>query len=263
MSLILSEVTYDEIIPPELIREHLLSLPIEDIIRYRRISKEWKDIIDNLWYDLVKRDFNVLPHDKINCKEEYKYRYIHRNVTNINVKDIIAIADNKTKMFVDHDYNYTDLGITLNELVHDVKETLINLGFNKHKYDENILYFHTKRLMKNAFDNIKDSLPQNKFYLGNIEAYLLKLGKIKVSSPKFSKYMDDIEYVIKGITLTRIRLTIDRNKLYISNSTYYQCYESSYGKGSFDKDFTEFVNKEYRQKNSRKLLVKFHHILYN
>ena len=263
MSSILTDITYDEIIPPELIREHLLSLPIEDIMRCKRISKEWKNIIDNIWYELIKRDFNVLPHDKINCKDEYKYRYIHRNVTSINVKDIIAIADNKTKMFVDHEYNYTDLGITLNELVHDVKETLISLGFNKHKYDENILYFHTKRLMKNAFDNIKGMDPKNKIYLGNIESYLLKKSVIRISSPNFSKYMDDIKYVIKVITLFKIKLDIYENKLYIYNYSYYGYYEMPYGKGSFDKDFTAFVNKEYRQKNSRKLLDKFHNILYN
>lgn len=68
-------------VPTELMKEHLLSLPIEDIIKCRLVSKEFKSVIDDIWIDLLRRDYPDEICKKKNCQKRYKvlfnkYKYM-------------------------------------------------------------------------------------------------------------------------------------------------------------------------------------------
>ena len=61
-------VYYDE-------RDELLKLPIETIGILRQTSKKWRDMIDNnndLWCELIIRDFPNKTFDDTRCMDEYK-----------------------------------------------------------------------------------------------------------------------------------------------------------------------------------------------
>ena len=84
-------------VPTELMKEHLLSLPIEDIIKCRLVSKEFKSVIDDSWFDLLRRDYP----DEICKKKNYQKRYkVLRNkfkympkITLDQAKDNITIIE--------------------------------------------------------------------------------------------------------------------------------------------------------------------------
>ena len=90
----INKLIYGKVIPPELIREHLLSLPIKDIVRSRTISKEFKNIIDKneFWCKLIQRDFPEQPYDENNCYDSYKEMYPYKNLPFLSYKRIKEIA---------------------------------------------------------------------------------------------------------------------------------------------------------------------------
>ena len=61
--------------PDDIIVQELLLLEIEDIVKLRTASKQYKRIIDSnfLWCQLLKRDYGILETN--NCKEIYKKEY--------------------------------------------------------------------------------------------------------------------------------------------------------------------------------------------
>lgn len=87
-------MSYYNIIPTELIREQLSMLPVEDIVKFRRISKEWKTIIDSLWFVLIKRDFPYQYYVKDDYQEDYKRLYKYRNMPFIVIQSIKDTVNN-------------------------------------------------------------------------------------------------------------------------------------------------------------------------
>ena len=82
-------------LPEDTIREYLLKLPVKDIVRSRRTSREFKDIIDDnsFWCNLIERDYKGKNYDKTKCNEEYKELYLYEKIPFITVEDFNVVKN--------------------------------------------------------------------------------------------------------------------------------------------------------------------------
>ena len=218
----LIERKYGEIIPPELIREHLLSLSIEDIVKLRRTSKEWKKVIDNLWCDLIKRDY---PGEKYNedCYNKYKKLY-----TRITDKRIKKVADK---------YNVSE---------DDVAHLLIESKFDPSENDTFVLDF--KQIL-NLITGMIDFKNCGIVLSGNSNTikYLIKRSDYKEyltnlfsAINELAPYIKDFPNIndesFKGVSIPKY--------IKISDKVFIGLYEEEYGKGSFERDLILELNKQ-------------------
>ena len=60
-------------LPIEIKQEILMGMTIEEILDRRKLSKEWKEAVDNLWCRLLKRDYNIKTNE--DCYDKYKRKY--------------------------------------------------------------------------------------------------------------------------------------------------------------------------------------------
>ena len=179
------EVIYADIVPPELIREKLLKLPIQDIVKNRRISKEYKGIIDDnkFWCELYERDYPKEKYDKTKCNEEYKRKFLLPKITLNQIKD------------VSKKYNVDEI---------DIIDLLERIHFRR---EANTWYFDPKSLFKDIVI----------FIIG--EKYFIEYSEIQIINNTynfykkyFSPYKDNIE--------RKYQFNRDRLKDFLSKNVY-------------------------------------------
>ena len=222
-------LTYADIIPNELIKEHLLSLPIKDIMNCRLVSKEFKSVIDNLWYDLIKRDFHV--YIKNNCEKEYRERYSKRNDLYITKQEIIDIANevyNKVKYF------------SIDDIISDIEGTLLSLGYRYDKYID-IYSYYPKCLLEEVFFAMKNTRHIN---IGDYDTYIFnkferfagRYNNIKICSKEYNRYLNNLKHFFPKL-MNKTCFTFDYDCITITYYNYYELYDKTYGNETFDSDF--------------------------
>ena len=220
----MSILSYEEIVPPELIREHLLSLPVEDIVRNRRVSKEFKNIIDknDFWRELIERDYSN-KYDKNECLNEYKKNYKWKKYWTISYEELEKYSI-ETNIFI--------------------KTNLQWIGFNEDKLNK-LLYFDLKRGIYKLINFVRR---KPKRYVIFHHIYSLR-----------NEAHQYIRMLIKG-KIKCINESIYSTKIIIYVKDFIELYEMMYGKDSFDKDFIKEYSKYcgYRKSNydPQKLLTK-------
>ena len=249
----IDETIYGEIIPPELIREQLLKLPIQDIIRNRRTSKEFKNVIDKneFWCNLIERDYKGEEYDKTKCHEEYIDMYRRKNMLFVTLEKLKEISEK---------YN-----LNINIFV-----LLLENHYFKRK--RNVWYFYPKDILKSDifFDNI-EKLSKDMDYslpIADLNNYVQILEtNYPVGLPSFDYYLyKKIRDILpSGIIIPNIDMFRNpERKLVIGYNEFIEAYEASYGKGSFDKDFIKVMTEILETKNSKynetsqQLLLKYH-----
>ena len=70
---LLDKFKFHDYILKELDRKILMNLPIEQLIKMRETSKQYKNAIDMLWCDLYERDFKYISEN--DCYKRYKETY--------------------------------------------------------------------------------------------------------------------------------------------------------------------------------------------
>ena len=235
------QTIYGEVIPRELMREHLLSLPIKDILKMRTVSKEFKDIIDNMWGDLIKRDYPMQIYDKTKCNEEYIDMYRRKNMLSVTLEILKEVS--------------TEQNI-------DIKLLISFLEYNYFIRKGDTWYFYPRDILKSNifFDNIeKLSINMN---------YSLEINDLQNFTPTIGMIF---EYSIAN-KIAKIfpegmysrHYTSHKNTLIMNYNKFIKVYEATYGKGSFDKDFIKVMTEILETKNSKynespqQLLLKYH-----
>ena len=238
---------YGELIPKELIREHLLMLQIEDIIRNRRISKEFKGIIDenSFWDALIKRDYPNLKYSKDRCKNTYIALYINPIIKLCNIEKtikmnvkliselILYLTQNSTNLYLDkfrssNTFNFTKYFIDIIE----------RLGF---KNLGNIWYYNMKQIFDADFWF-------NEWHIRIINVLSTK-RKIKDKTMLLTgnTYTHDLQIdfninekidIIINSFLPKY-MFIRNGELHIKWSNLKKIYDKIYNEGSFDKKLLE------------------------
>ena len=174
-------ITYEKLIPTELIREHLLSLPIEDIVKMRKTSKEYRDIIDKLWCDLMKRDYPEYKYD--NCEQNYKELYTMEHGNIITYK---KINDAIKKCNFSERHRYIIEYIITNIYTSNMRE-----GY-KFNFD---IYWNFKSLIDDVIENNK--VPTYFLQIKNLDGILKNFGIDKITSHNID--MEKVECVLKQV----------------------------------------------------------------
>ena len=222
------ETIYGEVIPPELIRSHLLTLPVEDIVRSRRTSKEFKNVIDDnkFWCEVYERDYPNIKYDKNKCLKEYQEKYKWTKYLTITEEQLQECA-NKT-----------------NTNINDAIHLIHTMKFEKH---ESIFYFDPKNI----------TLPINIIEKGKnkTESYFVLYSRLITFERPL---VECLVSLTKG--LIKNGQVYGRYFAYISFKDYINLYERMYGKDSFNKDYLTELNRYDRSKNnvdSQEVLAKF------
>ena len=93
--LIGEDINNEEVyLPEELWEIIIMKKPINEIVKMRSLSKEWKRRIDKLWCKLLKRDFDM-DKDK-NCKKVYEKTYTNKQIFDPINKILKTIHPNLT-----------------------------------------------------------------------------------------------------------------------------------------------------------------------
>ena len=211
-------VEYGEIVPKELIRTHLLTLPVEDIIRSRRTSKEFKDVIDDnyFWCEMMERDYKGQVYDKSKCLEEYQNKYKWKRSLYITQEQLRECANK------------------VNHNISSIESVIKDIGLKK-DVANNFWYLDPKMgsIRLTLFKDIQSKNPQNYIVLEETSENV------------------DIYQCLKPLmkNIIHIEIIYDKYiKVYIRYIDYIKLYEKVYGKDSFDRDFitdaTEFLTKE-------------------
>ena len=77
-------------LPIEIKQEILMGMTLEEILDRRKLSKEWKEAVDNLWCRLLKRDYDIKTNEK--CYNKYKRKYDAIRKLSIPFKKIEDVA---------------------------------------------------------------------------------------------------------------------------------------------------------------------------
>ena len=228
------EYIYGEIIPPELMREHLLSLPIKDILTMRSTSKEYINIIDKLWCDLIKRDYKNVKYDKNKCEEEYKEIYNIKKglkISSQTVKKIIKKYDSKLK---DEGINKKAFSSNIDEILNkffEKKEDYIfspmftsNLRtvFNRLGEHFNVPPYYIEVNITDVFDDIASVNSENLIEIAN--------NVLKEILPKY--------FFVRSIVINNEL----NSSIYITLDDYIKIY-NIYKNNSFDKDFISHADR--------------------
>ena len=215
-------ITQDEVyLPNELWEITLMNKPIEEIVKMRTLSKEWKNRIDSLWCKLIERDFKTKNYDKNDCMKGY---ILYKNFVTIPIKEIIDKAKE----------------ISLDEKL--ALSIIKDLGFLEY---DGILYFEPKSFFnKDFYRNLSSRIISYRPHL---------FGSMSFDSSE-NKTLFKFYKFLKMINLKPF--DVDHASLEFDYSTMFNMYEKVYGKGSFSKDFIIEGNKYFKQgkhKNSKTL----------
>ena len=225
-------VEYGEIVPKELIRNHLLTLPVEDIVRNRRTSKEFKDIIDDnyFWCEIYERDYPNKTYDKSKCLEEYQNKYKWKRSLYITQEQLRECANK------------------VNHNISSIESVIKDIGLKK-DVANNFWYLDPKMgsIRRTLFKNIQSKNPQD---------------YIVLEETSRNEYNVDIYQCLKSliyIYIIHIEIIYDQYiNVYIRYIDYIKLYEKVYGKDSFDRDFIIDAPKILGNNvNSQQLLAKF------
>lgn len=215
-----------EDLPEDTIIEYLLKLPVEDIVKNRRTSKEFMNIIDRneFWCELMKRDYPNISYDKTDCMNEYKEIYNifkHVYVTQTDLKECnkkIFMPSKEINIIMtllgftkSHDIWYFDPGILFMENIFNQSSYMFGNMLMKRPPKFLRLYIARRLPISDVSDNIINCL-----------------NKLLGEKPFFSRAGQDVY-------------------IYSYYGNYIKMYEKVYGKGSFGKDFTFFANKFINQ----------------
>ena len=162
--------------PHDTMKEQLLKLPIGDIVNSRRISKEYKDIIDenSFWCQLLDRDYPKMKYNKDSCEATYKDIYLTLKSMTITDKQI----DDAIKKYV---------RISIRDSVKEfIEDDLLRIPFKKAN-DKFILDFDLKEQFQYRIqDLIFDRVPK----------YTMKFKPIifnnLISKPDYLNILKDI-----------------------------------------------------------------------
>ena len=225
----IKESRYGELIPPELMREHLLSLPLKDILKMKTVSKEYKNIIDNLWCDLIKRDYPKVKYDKNNCYNEYRKiygmdKYIVLDWVKIKDKITTILRREGSTILIDseakRDIEYLQYIFQLNVK----KESDIWYVIPKKIFDQNMDYISKYKTMKHGLRIGGVIVPF--VYSDRLKIIVKELEEFKIYDIKTDMDKDQRE---PGITFS----------FGISRQNMEKLFDIVYGKNSFEKYYKE------------------------
>lgn len=255
---------YGELIPPELIRIQLLFLESEDIVRFRRVSKEWRNIIDKneIWFILINRDFPYQPHVKNHYHDDYKRLYKYKYMPFIliqDIKDTVFNTDDDVlrdlRDSIQHDvmpklrYSVRSRIIrNLGNINPDVSQflfnTLKNMGFQRFR---NIMYYDPKRIFKTP------SLILN-FISKKVDRKTIFIQGCR----EWHYHLNDHALEIQKTLLLKVipKILNYRKQIFcLSYRNIKLIYEKVYGEDSFDKKFLKEANHHVnRWKNPNDIL---------
>ena len=208
-------------LPIDVMKEQLLRLPIGDIVKNRRISKEYKGIIDenNFWCDLIRRDYPNIKFNKDACENDYKeaYKLVRSlTVTNEKIESVIKkykLDMKKLKKYIDDD--------------------LINIGFKRegdkyvYKLDINENFYRTVINLLSFHD-----IPNKDIFIGDGKLHMFTTRSI-VNRETYYKILKEILPVLIDSETSRYFYMSLRNYIMLYNII------NNY---SFNKDFLTVAN---------------------
>lgn len=210
----IDETIYGDVIPSELIREQLLKLPVGDILKNRRTSKEFKDVIDKneFWCNVFERDYPDVEYDKNDCLNEYKNIYKYAKISLEQIQDAAekyGVADQDIIKYIEM--------------------------FNAFKRKGNIWYYDPYKHLSRIFGNIIQNKKRDKINLIDIPSYMGYLIHNRKMWDNAQSYARNVYKAISYILPKEINISKDGG-YYITYKNYVDYYNKVYG-NSFDKDF--------------------------
>ena len=205
-------------LPEDTIREYLLKLPVKDIVKSRRTSKEFKGIIDKneFWCNLIERDYKGKNYDKTKCNEEYKELYKYEKMLFIRVEDFNIIKDLSERY-------------QLKEYILDIIKSITIERKGK-------LYFDLDRVLSYLVNKNRDLLTIYK----NRSYCKVWLHTSFYDGPNVNEYMNMLN-LIKNILPSIFEFDVigpgTSNLLNINMKNFIKEYNNIYG--SFDRDYIE------------------------
>ena len=198
-----------ENLPTELMEEIIMNMPLKEVLERRELSKEWRDVIDNLWCRLLKRDYNIKQ------KDDCKNKYVLLNDISIPKKKINSVLK---KVIINNIDSIVDL-------------ILVNSGFKEEK-DKWIFKPNIERDMDsvgNSLDSRGKFVPKFNLRISNIGVILMNIN-----------IDDDYNIIVKIIENILPRYFFIEHNEYISImiKDYITIYNINY---SFDNDLLSLL----------------------
>ena len=217
-------------LPIDVMKEQLLRLPIGDIVKNRRISKEYKGIIDenNFWCDLIRRDYPNIKFNKDACENDYKeaYKLIRTlTVTNEKIESVIKkykLDMKKLKKYIDDD--------------------LINIGFKR----EGDKYVYKLDINENFYEIIRDliyqNIPDNYIPMGNMKFHMFTTRSIIDRETYYKIFKEILPVLVDFDTSRNIDISLQRYIMLYNIINNY----------SFNKDFISVANSRINEHVQRR-----------
>ena len=232
----MGDIVYDDIVPPEVTKISLIYLPMNQILKMRTLSKTYKNIIDTMWYDLMKRDYPNEIFDKTIPFITYKFLFCIKKMPSITLDYIIQ----KT--------TWTNLWEP-EQLIPIIEA----IGFTRH---HNVWYFDPRRVFSHI--HIKD-LMSGCIYC---DIKLFNGREYTIDNAMNMSHARTLFYKVSEVLPEKFYIDFpETGNTHIYYSYVLKMYDSVYGKGSFDEDFISIVSKiDKKGKTSKELLDRFHEI---
>ena len=227
----MGDIIYDDIVPAELIKKSLTYLSLNQILMMRTLSKEYMNIIDTMWYDLMKRDYPNEIFDKTIPFITYKFLFCVKRMPNITL-DLIMKK-------IEWTFRKPEELIPVIEAI----------GFIRH---HDTWYFNPKRIFKCI--DLQNLLSGFQF-IRSIELFDGK--KYAIENEMIMSHANTLFYKVSQVLPEKFHICFNETgKTFISHGYAFKMYESVYGKGSFDEDFMSTIS----ERNKKKFLDHFHDV---